>query len=109
MSVYLGLYAIAWCCVVINLLCVFINMSPNKKLLDYGVGEQVVDAVPTLLFAIIMAVCIYWIQLLNLPNIIILLIQFALGVMVYLGLCWLFKEESFMYLFQLINERRKKY
>lgn len=109
MSVYLGLYAIAWGCVVFNLLCVFINLAPNKKLLDYGVGEQVVDAVPTLLFAIVMAVCIYWIQLLSFPNIIILLIQFVLGVMVYSGLCWVFKEESFMYLLQLINERKNRY
>lgn len=107
-SVYIGLYAIAWGCVLFNFICVFINLSPNKKYLNYSVSEQVKDAVPSLLIALAMGVSVFWIQIFDLPNIIILFLQFVLGAAIYVGLCWLFKEESMMYLIQMIKEYRHK-
>lgn len=106
-SAMIGVYAIAWGCVLFNLICVFINLAPNKKLLNYGIKEQVVDAMPTLLIAIVMGVSIYWIQFLNIPVVIILFLQFTLGVIIYIGLSILFKEESCKYLFQFYRDYRK--
>ena len=107
-SVFLGVYAIAWGCVLFNFICVFINLAPNKKLLDYGVCEQVIDAVPTLLISLIMGAVVFGIQFLSLPNIVILILQFAFGVVIYLCLSILFKEESLMYLIQLFKENKSK-
>ena len=103
-SVIFGVYAIAWGCVLFNFVCVFINLAPNKKLLDYGVKEQAKDALPTLLIALIMGGGIYGIQLLPIPNIMVLLLQVFFGVVLYAGLCLLFKEESMMYLLQVAKE-----
>ena len=107
-SAIIGVYAIAWGCVLFNIVCVFINLSPNKKLLNYGVREQVIDAVPTLLIALFMGLAIYWIQFLPLSNLIVLLLQVTIGVAVYVVLCRLFKEESFMYLLRLIKDNKFK-
>lgn len=108
-SSLIGLYAIAWGCVVFNCLCVFINLAPNKKLLDYGVREQVLDAVPTFLLASVMGLLVYWIQFLSIPTFFILVLQLIIGSGLYLLLCRLFKEESYVYIIQMIkNELYKR-
>lgn len=107
-SAFIGVYAIAWGCVLFNLICVFINLAPNKKLLNYGVGEQIKDAVPTLIISLIMGVAVYWIQFLGLSNIMVLIIQFVLGAVIYMSLSILFKEESMMYVIQMIRENRQR-
>lgn len=107
-SACIGVYAIAWGCVFFNLICVFINIAPNKRLLNYGISEQAKDAVPTLLISIMMGLSIYWIQFLAIPNLIILLLQFILGVVVYILLSRLFREDSFIYISQLVKDNRYK-
>ena len=104
-SAFIGVRAIAWGCVLFNIICVFINLAPNKRLLGYGVTEQIKDAVPTLAIALFMGAAIYWVQLLPIPNLVILLLQFVLGATVYFGSSRLFKEESFMYLLQVIKDK----
>lgn len=104
-SAMIGVYAIAWGCVLFNLICVFINLAPNKKLLDYGIFEQLVDAVPTLLIALAMGGVIYWIQLLPLSYFVIILLQALLGCVFYVGLNWLLKDESFIYILQMIKNK----
>ena len=105
-SAMIGVYAIAWGCVLFNLACVFINLAPNKKLLNYGIREQVIDALPTLLIALSMGAAVYWIQWLEITNLAILILQFVLGISIYVGLSILFKEESFMYLLLMIKENK---
>lgn len=105
-SAFFGVYAIAWGCVLYNIICVFINLAPNKRLLNYGVREQMIDAVPTFFIALAMGVSVYWIQLCSLPNLIIILLQFILGLIVYIGLSWFFKEESFMYILKTVKSNK---
>jgi len=107
-SAMIGVYAIAWGCVLFNLICVFINLAPNKKILDYGVQEQIIDNVPTLLIALAMGGAVYWIQWLDLSNAIILVLQFFGGVLFYIGLCWLLKEDNCMYILQFYKENKHK-
>ena len=103
-SAFIGVSAIAWGCVLFNFICVFINLVPNKRLLNYGVKEQVKDALPTLLIALFMGVVIYWIQYFPLPSIIVLLLQIFFGVICYAGLCFILKEESMMYILQMAKD-----
>ena len=107
-SAAIGVYAIAWGCVLFNFACVFINLAPNKKLLNYGIKEQIVDAVPTLLISIVMGFSIFWVQFLPISYFCILLLQFVLGMGIYAGLSRLFKEESFLYILQMINSNKSK-
>lgn len=107
-SAILGVYYIAWGCVLYDFICVFINLAPNKKLLNYGIKEQVADAVPTLVIAILSGISVYWIQYLSLSNFLIISAQLILGLSLYLGISLIFKEESFLYLLKLIRDRKNK-
>lgn len=106
-SAILGVYYIAWGCVLYDFICVFINLAPNKKLLNYGIKEQVVDAVPTLVIAILSGISVYWIQYLSLSNFFIIFAQLILGLSFYLGISLICKEESCLYLLNLIKDRKK--
>ena len=106
-AMFFGVYAIAWSIVLFNFTCVFINLYPNKRLLDYGIAEQIKDAVPTLLLTLIMGMVVFWIQFLNLPLIVILFTQYVVGALFYVYLCFVVREESFVYLKNMILNRFK--
>lgn len=107
-SCFHGVYAIAWGLVLYNFLCLFINLYPNKRLLDYGIGEQLLDAVPTALIAVAMGVAVWGVNGLGLSLLACLCCQLVVGGGVYLSLCALCKEESFGYVMGLIRQRFTK-
>ena len=92
-----GLKAIACGVALYNFLCIFINLYPNIKLLDYKISEQIMDVLPSYLTAAVMGLSIYWVGLLDLQPILILVVQAIFGGIVYLAVNYLFKVESFMY------------
>lgn len=100
-AVFGGVYAIAWSVVAYDFICVFINLFPCKRLLDYGIPEQLKDEIPTLLLSLIMGGIVFWIQFINAPLIVILFLQGFMGAIIYLFLCRLTKEESLSYLLGL--------
>ena len=106
-AVFFGVYAIAWSIVAFNFACVFINLYPNKRLLNYGIPEQIKDALPTLVLTLLMGMVVYWIQFVEMHLLLVVIIQFAAGAVVYLLLCYMIKEESFMYLYKLVVSRWK--
>ena len=107
-TVSISVLAIAWGIVAFNIICLFINVVPNKKLLNYGIKEQVKDVIRIFLIALTMGGSIYWIKFLNIPVIAVLFLQFIVGVAIYMGLCLLFKEDSFMYLIQMYKDNKHK-
>ena len=104
-SINLGVKAIAWGMVVFNFLCIFINLSPNVKLLNYKIHEQIFDAVPTLMIAVIMGVIIFLLRYTDLGNLSLLCSQILVGVTSYMFLCHMFKEESYTYLLSLVKTK----
>ncbi len=80
-----------------------INAWPNRKLLHYSYGQQILDILPSLLLSAGMAAAVWCVQLLQLPDLPTLLIQVALGVTLYLLGSWLLKLESFSYLLNIVR------
>lgn len=107
-SLMINVYAIAAGTVIYNFICIFINLYPNKKLLNYGFVEQIKDITPNLLISTIMAICVYAIQYIQISNLAILMIQIILGISMYVLLCTIFKIESFYYILNIIKNRKKK-
>ena len=103
-SFLINVYAVAWGIVVYNIICIIINLSPSKRLVDYGVVEQLKDVFPTLVAAIIMGVIVYLCELLPLCNLLILFIQIIVGSFVYYILCKLFKLDSFSYVLEYVRK-----
>lgn len=102
-SFLIGIKAVAWGIVVYNAICLFINLYPNIKLLDYKISEQIKDVFPSLIVSLIMGASVYWIQYLSMPTILILICQTALGIIVYGLLCNILKLETYLYLMDFIR------
>lgn len=93
-----GIYVMVGLKAVTDLIGTFINSYPNKKLLDYSFLEQWRDVIPSLLAASAMGAAVYSIQFFIANVWLLLLVQIVAGIVIYVGLSWLFKLESFLYL-----------
>lgn len=91
-----------------DFLCTFINAWPNKKLLNYSIMEQWKDIMPSLLVSFIMGAAVYSIQFIVSGLWVRIVVQVLAGVAVYAGLSWLFRLESFTYLWNTVMERFHK-
>lgn len=93
-----------------TIIAIFVNSAPNKKLLNYSYFEQIKDLLPSLLISIIMGAAVYSILFLGLSSWLTLIIQIALGAVIYIGLAEIFKLECYIYLKNIIMGylKRKK-
>mgnify|MGYP001127249186 CR=1 FL=1 len=97
-TVFYGVYAIALGGIVSGLISTVVNAYPNKKLLNYSYVEQWKDIMPSLLLSLVMGAAVYSLKWLGLSVLLTLSIQVFAGVILYVGLAWIFKLECFRYL-----------
>ena len=102
-SMVFGIKSIAIGVLITSIISQAINAYPNKKLLEYGYGEQLKDVFPSLFLSFIMAFLIYPIQFLEFSYLITLSIQVLIGILIYVIGSKLLKLESFEYLIELIK------
>lgn len=107
-TIQLGALVIAVGVVIFNFLCIFINLIPNVRFLDYKIKEQFSDIIPLFIISIIMGASIYWINNLDVLHIYQIMLAVAIGVPVYVILLYFFKVECFMYLLDSILIRIKR-
>jgi len=99
-----GVYAIVGSEILFSLLATIINGFPNKTLIGYSIKEQWKDIIPYLLLSVLMALMVYFISfILNIPNILLLIIQIILGVGIYILGCHIFKLEAYVYILNKIK------
>ncbi len=91
---------------VIDFLCTFINAWPNKKLLGYSIGSQWMDIMPSMALSLVMCAAVYLLQFV-LPGgaWMKLTVQIIAGAVIYGGLAWMFRVESFQYLVGMVKAR----
>lgn len=100
-TMWFGVKAMAYSLLVSCVLSQMINSGPNKKLLGYGYWEQLKDILPGILLALGMGVCVYFIEYIQMPTILTLIAQVAVGGTIYVGLSKIFKLDSFEYLWNI--------
>ena len=100
-TMWFGVKAMAYSLLVSCMLSQMINSGPNKKLLGYGYLEQLKDILPGILLALGMGVCVYFIEYIQMPTILTLIVQVAVGGTIYVGLSKIFKLDSFEYLWNI--------
>jgi len=105
-SINIGVLAIAWGIVLFNFISIFINLAPNVKLLNYKISEQLLDALPTTIISILMGFIIYLMTFIHASDICLFMLQVILGIITYFTFCWLFKEESFMYILAIVKNKK---
>ncbi len=102
-----------------EIVCVFVNAWPNKKIIGYNLKEQFADILPAFLLSLFMGICIFPINFIpfsafidseTLVAAITLLVQIICGVAIYILTSKIFKVDSFKYILSTIKEfiRKKK-
>jgi O-antigen/teichoic acid export membrane protein len=87
----------------------FVNAYPNKKLLNYGFGEQMKDFLPSFILSIVMGAGVYALSdLLEMSPILQLLLLTIIGLCFYLGVAKLLRFECLEYLVKSIKDFRAK-
>lgn len=110
-TICFGPLVMAYSMLAVNVISQIINSWPNKKLLEYRYSEQLKDIFPSIILSIIMGGFVYIVQFTDFSLVLTLVLQIFTGVLVYIGLSWLFKLESFYYAYKMIKEvfnRRKE-
>lgn len=103
-----GVMAMAYSMLINSVVSQIINSWPNRKLLNYGYGEQLKDILPSIIMSLVMGVVVYGITFFKLPYIITLILQILTGVFVYCGLSAILKEEAFIYLKSTLFKMKRK-
>ncbi|RHW42797.1 lipopolysaccharide biosynthesis protein [Neobacillus notoginsengisoli] len=93
-----GVYALALGVLAGGIISSFINAYPNLKLLNYSFLEQWKDIIPSLIHSLIMGACVYSIQFFGVPLLLTVMLQITVGIIVYIGLAIIYKNECFTYL-----------
>ena len=103
---WFGVEAILYSQLFLSIVSQIINSTPNKRLLNYGYMSQIRDILPSIILAIIMASIVSLVELLNVSVMFTLIIQLAVGVVVYIAGSYIFKIDSFTYLLEIIKKRK---
>lgn len=108
-TMWFGVMAMAYSMLVSSLCSQLINSWPNRKLLNYQYIDQMKDILPSIILAVFMGGCVSLLSFLKLPVILILVIQIILGGIIYLSGSVLTKNDSFEYLWSVVQPILKNY
>lgn len=86
-----------------------LNILPNRKLIGYGVGEQIKDVLPSLILSTIMYVIVSPIAKIVCSDIITIILQIALGIIVYVFGSIVLKIEAFMHIVNIFKKTNKNH
>lgn len=102
-SIPFGVFAIALGAVIANIFAALINVIPTKKLLGYSYIEQIRDYLNCIIpLAGMMASC-FIVGVLPINNTVLVLLQVFVGVLSYVILSVITKNESFNYVINIIK------
>lgn len=99
----ISVLAMAWAGVATGLFSLMVNSWPNRKLMGYGIWEQLRDVVPCWLLSGTMALLVQLVSLLGLPLVAELALMVIVGAGSYVALSALFRVESFGYLLKMLG------
>lgn len=103
-AVLISIMALAWSRVILSLLCFFLNAHYSGRLLGYSPARQLLDVAPCLAAGGVMALVMSWAgPLLPFPPAAALGVQTTLGIVLYAGLCWVLRINSFLELLRQIR------
>lgn len=100
--------AIAMTGVITTFIGWFVNSFPNKKLVSYTYMEQVMDVLPSLLMSIFMCLVVLVVGRIDLPEILLLIVQVVIGVIVYMSLSVLIRPQPYKMLLEIVKKMLKK-
>ncbi|MDO4266557.1 MAG: lipopolysaccharide biosynthesis protein [Eubacteriales bacterium] len=123
LSVRYGVFVMITLKSLMDFVCTVINAWPNRKLLSYGPLRQWRDVLPEFMISCVMGILVYLLPggvqglfgtaggpaaMLLQSSLFWLCIQIAAGMVLYAGLAWVFRLESFFYLKEVLRGMRPR-
>lgn len=104
-----GIIAMIYGQIVVSSLGCYLCTYYTQKLLDYSIIEQIIGLIPSLALSGLMGIGVYALQYASITDELVLLIaQIITGIVIYTGLCYMFRISSFIEIIKLIKSRGKK-
>ena len=100
--------AIAWGYAISSWIDVAVISVPVKRLIGYGLIEQLRDVWKIILASVLMAGAVLAVGLIAAPEWLLLIVQILVGIIVYCLMCMLLKIEAFGQLINIIKGKIKK-
>ena len=88
------------------IIATIINSSPNKKLFNYSLKEQLMDVFKYLFPAIIMSIIVFLIGKISVNIYILLIMQVLIGVVIYVFICKLLKLDALDYIINYFKSKK---
>lgn len=107
-TVPISVMAIVWGAMAIEVWHFAVTVYPNKKLLNYPIGEQLRDILPNLLLSLCMAAIVYSVGLLPLHGVWRLLLRVLCGAVVYGVLSFVTKNAALSYILSMLHKKPAK-
>lgn len=98
-----GIMAIAYSGIFCGIINIGISVYYGKKILGYKYTMVCKDVYQTLMFCVVITFLIYSVSSLKLPLIVALLIQLIVGIVAYIIVSYVIKNENFFYVIDLIR------
>lgn len=99
--------AVALTLIVNEIIAFIFNVYPVRKYIGFDFKMHFLDAVPSFFMSLAMAIVVYLIGHLITNDIICLLVQMIIGVIVYILLSIMLKNDNFLYIIKMVKSRRK--
>lgn len=103
----IGVYAMAIGEIVATLISLIVNTYPNKKLLNYGLIDQLKDMMPNIIITLVMGIVVYSITILKMNEVVTLGVQIIVGVLSYLLMSLAIKPPAFSYILSIVQKSRE--
>lgn len=107
-SMFFGVKAMVLSQLAVSFFSMAVNAWPNRRLLQYYYREQLLDIVANMLCAIVMGVAVALLDLLPIYYVLRLILQILVGALLYIGLSYFTKNETFSYLMDIVRKRGNK-
>ena len=102
---YLGVLALAFTLPLYALYASIINMRPNKRFLEYGFKEQIVDLMPATILSLLMCILLYPINSLAINDLLKVLLGVLGCAVFYLGCSFVLKVDSLFYVINVVCDK----
>ena len=85
-----------------------LNAIPTNKVIDYNIGEQVLDCVPALILSCIMAIVVHGVSMIGWNVYVTLILQIVAGAVSYIFAAYITRNASMMHLLDMAKSKLKK-
>ena len=106
-SMQFGVLAIAIGAAVATVFNSCLDVAATKKLLNYSYFEQLKDIFVSISISLIMGIVVYIFNFFIINTVILLLVQVFVGAFIFIGLSYVTKNESFMYILNMLKGKLK--